>query len=60
MNWTLESSRISNTMKLRYGGGVAVVQDRLYLFGGAWSTGMLAAHLIHSAIFFMQCYVVMQ
>jgi hypothetical protein len=43
MNWTLESSRIiSDKPKLRYGGGVAVVENRAYLFGGAWNTGLFA------------------
>jgi hypothetical protein len=41
MNWTLESSNIiSEKPKLRYGGGVAIIENKLFLFGGAWNTGM--------------------
>ncbi len=45
--WTLESPKIFKSedrfdmLKLRFGGGAAAIRDRLYLFGGSWSLGVL-------------------
>ncbi len=47
MTWTLESSKVFKSedpfvmLKLRFGGGAAAIGDKLYLFGGSWSLGML-------------------
>ncbi len=47
MTWTLESTKIFKSedpfamLKLRFGGGAAAIGDRLYLFGGSWSLGVL-------------------